>query len=141
MDLAASLVKDVSILRRMLFATAYLPQEVPNYWEIIASFSFTGSKSKLTSDKVKLLMENLQIIDKEVFTTDLKLTKELLNVHEGSSLQPIGVVLISEKQSCHKCGGRLLLRRDRPSRVTLYTEHIGTVPASHYHKFCQNQRR
>ena len=141
MELAVSLVKDVSVLRRMIFATAYLPQELPNYWEIIASFCCTGSKSKLTSDKVKLLMENLQIINKEVFTTDLKLTKELLNVHGGSSLEPLGVALISEKQTCRKCGGRLLLRRDRPSRVTLYTEQIGTVPASHYHKFCQNQRR
>ena len=134
-----SVVKDVSVLRRMMFATAYLPEELPNYWDIIASFSCIGSKSNITSDKVKLLMENLQIINKEAFTTDLKLTRELL--HGGSSLKPLGIALITEKQVCCKCGGRLLLRHDRPTRVTLYTESIGTIPATHYHKFCQNQRR
>ena len=99
MEFAVSVVKDGSVLR-MIFATAYLPEELPNYWDIIASFSCIGCKSNITSDKVKLLMENLQIINKET----------------------LGVALISEKQVYRKCGGRLLLRRDHPTRVTLYTE-------------------
>ena len=142
MELAGSVVKYVSALRRMIFATSYLPQELPQYWDIVASFSCNGSTSHINGDTVKVLMENLQLINKQAFTIDLKLTKELIDAPHGESTQdPLGVVLISSKQTCHKCGGKLLLRRDRPSKVTLYTESIGTVPATHYHKLCQNQRR
>ena len=73
--------------------------------------------------------------------TDLEMTRQILNERRGTSEEPLGIVLISEKQACRKCGGKLLLRHDRPSRVILYTESLGTAPATHYHKFCQNQRR
>ena len=39
---------------------------------------------------------------------------------------------------CDLCGGKLLLRGDRPCRMTLYTESLGTVPATHFHKYCNN---
>jgi len=51
------------------------------------------------------------------------------------------VVLIPPQSVCTLCSGKLLLRRDRPSRLTLYTESMGTVPASHYHKYCQNVKK
>lgn len=124
MELAGTFVKDVTVLRRMIFATAYLPQEVPHYWDIVAHFCCIGSKSKITSDQVKLLMENLQFINKEAFTTDLELTREVLNVPRGTSEEPLGIVLISKKQACRRCGGKLLLRQDRPSRVTLFTQTV-----------------
>lgn len=141
MELAATAVKDVSVLRRMIFATAYLPQELPQYWDIVASFSCIGSRYQISSSTVKVLMENMQVLNRQAFATDVDLTQELLSVPMGSSNEPIGIVLISEKQSCRKCGAKLLIRRDRPCRVMLYTESMGTVPATHYHKFCQNQRR
>ena len=141
MEIACSVVKDVSVLRRMLFATANLPQDLPGYWEVIAKFACDGSSTSIDAATVKLLMENLQVLNDQAFSTDLKLTKELLNADSKSSVQPLGIVLLSDKSSCRLCGGTLLLRRDRPSKVTLYTEHLGTVPATHYHKFCHNQRR
>ena len=141
MELALSAVKDVSVLRRMIFATTYLPQELPQYWDIIAFFSCTGSRSQIGSDTVKLLIENLQVLNRQAFASDADLTRELLTMPVEMSKEPLGVVLISEKQTCRKCGGKLLLRRDRPCRLILYTETMGTVTASHYHKFCQNQRR
>ena len=39
------------------------------------------------------------------------------------------------------CGGKLLLRSDRPSRLTLDTESLGTLPATHYHKYCNCHRK
>ena len=141
MEIASSVVKDASALRRMLFATANLPQKLPHYWEVIASFSCIGSSSSIDPATVKLLMSNLQILNDQAFSTDLELTRELLNADSKSSVKPSGVVLLSAKNTCRLCGGKLLLRGDRPSKVTLYTEHLGTVPATHYHKFCHNQRR
>ncbi len=141
MELAGSVVKEVSVLRRMLFATAFLPRELPHYWEIIASFSCRGSSTSLAADRVKLLMDNLQYVNDQAFTTDAKLTKELLCADGHSSVKPLGIVLVSDKQACRLCGGELLVRCDRPSRVTLYTVDLGTVPATHYHKYCKNQRR
>ena len=144
MELVGSVIKDVSVLRRMLFAASNLPQDVPHYWEIVASFSCVNSSISLSADRVKLLMENLQLLSRQAFATDAELTAELLKTHRvcpKSKSEILGVALISDKQTCRKCGGRLLIRQDRPSRVILYTESMGTVPASHYHKYCQNHRR
>ena len=136
MEITCSVVKDVSVLRRM-----NLPQDLPCYWEVIANFACGGSSTSIDAAAVKLLMENLQVLNDQAFSTDLKLTKELLNADSKSSVQPLGVVLLSDESTCRMCGGTLLLRRDRPSKVTLYTKHLGTVPATHYHKFCHSQRR
>ena len=51
----------------------------------------------------------------------------------------VGVVLISKRQSCIEWGGKLLLRSDRPSNVTLYNDSHGTLPAFHYRKFCSRR--
>ena len=53
----------------------------------------------------------------------------------------IGIVLISPNKVCSACSGKLLIRSDRPSRVTVYTECDGTVIGSHFQKFCQNYRK
>ena len=39
MELVAAKVGDVEVLKRMLFATSYLPSDVPHYWNIVATFS------------------------------------------------------------------------------------------------------
>lgn len=138
MDLAVSVTKDVSVLRRMLFATVHLPREMPHYWETISLFS---SQGKVTVTQVKVLMENMQALNKKAFSTDLVLTKEILNVEHQSMEHPLGVVLVSTKDKCRLCGSKLQLRADRPSTVTLYTEQLATVPATHYHKLCGNKRK
>lgn len=92
---------------------------------------------------MKLLVENLQALNQEAFMTDDILTKELMKSDAGSKcvLEPIGVVLISPKNTCRLCGTKLLLRGDCPSRVILYTDTLDTVPATHYHKLCPNKRK
>ena len=47
-------VKDASVLRRICFATTFLPKSMPNYWECIASFSVLHKKSRndMTVDQV-----------------------------------------------------------------------------------------
>ena len=51
---------------------------------------------------------------------------------------PLSIPLLSNKCQCANCGGKLLLRTNRPSRITLYTDSLGTVPATHFHKYCKN---
>ena len=125
----------------MLFATANIPSGIPQYWEVIACFSSQGSDKPVDAAQVRLLMENLQLLNKEAFCNDIELTKELLGIEVKQLPQPLGVILLSAKDTCRLCGAKLLTRNDRPSRVILYTEHLATVPATHYHKFCRNQRR
>ena len=55
--------------------------------------------------------------------------------------QPLGILLVSSETKCHACGGQLFLRKDHPSRLTLYTASLGTVPATHFHKLCRNSRK
>ena len=81
MELVGSVIRDVSVLRRMLFAASYLPQDVPHYWEIVASFSCVNSSISLSADRVKLFMENLQLLSRQAFATDAELTAELLKTH------------------------------------------------------------
>ncbi len=57
----------------------------------------------------------------------------------GKKNLPIGISLISPEVTCSSCKRSLLLRRDRPSRVTLYTTSYGTVTGWHYHKYCSNR--
>lgn len=51
------------------------------------------------------------------------------------------MILISANCTCKLCGGKLLVRSDRPSYVTLYTDTMGTVPATQFRKYCQNYRK
>lgn len=54
----------------------------------------------------------------------------------------VGVPLISKRKQCQSCGGKLLVKGDRPSSLlSLYTDTVGTVPATHYRKVCSNSYR
>lgn len=57
---------------------------------------------------------------------------------QGSDV-PLGVVLISNKDNCRVCGSKLYTRRDRTSKVTIYDDRIGTVPATHFIKYCRKR--
>ena len=140
MELVAAQVGDVGVFRRLLFATFYLPSDVPHYWNIVATFCNQGS-SKVSPESAKMLMENIQILNPEAFCTDEALKREIIGMEYGPSKQPLGVPLIPSQTECFSCGGNLLLRGDRPSRLSLYTEALGTVPATHYHKYCHNYRK
>lgn len=63
--------------------------------------------------------------------------KELLQM-EGFQKQPLGVVLVSDRDKCGVCNGNLLIRADRPSFVVIYSEQLGTINGTHFRKYCQN---
>lgn len=86
-------------------------------------------------------MENLRALDESVFAIDEELIKEIHDYKPSSEVYPLGITLVSSKNSCEHCGGKLLLRKDRPSQITVYTESSGTVVGRHYHKYCQNFRK
>ena len=136
MELVAEKIPQVSVLRRLLFACSYLPSSCPNYWEIISQFATEGSSCVLDPATAKLLMDNVQILNSRAFARDGELEQEIIAMKDGTH-QPLGVILISPNCVCLQCGGKLLARRDRFSKVTLYTESMGTVPAKHFYKYCQ----
>lgn len=140
MDSLPPEVQDTAVLRRIIFAVAHLPTNLPQYWSIVAQFG--SSKKSLTSDSVKMAVENLQFFDQQTFTTDTKLQQELHDIHVSPrSTHPLGIPFVSKNTKCIDCGGELKIRSDRPSHVTVYTESWGTVAGTHYHKFCQNARK
>lgn len=130
-----------SVLRRMLFAVVNLPKDLPDYWKIVRNFGTCGADDKLlTSTKVQALVDNLQYLDKDVFLSDKNLM-ELLMKEQGRDGKPIGIALISSHTQCQSCGGDLMVKADRPSHLTLYSDSFGTVTAVHYRKICKNTRR
>lgn len=135
--------KNASVQRRMAFATSYLPPDIPGYWTIVASFAnhVVSDKSSVSPELAKVAMENMQIFYNEAFTSDTVLTQQLIAMEYSVTKQPLGVPLVPTQTKCSSCGGKLLLRGDRPSRLTLYTESMGTVPATHFHKYCVNSRK
>lgn len=69
--------QDLAVLRRLIFASVYLPRAMPDYWSIVTKFvSNNGDKKQvLPVESVKLAIENLEFINKRAFITD----KELIN--------------------------------------------------------------
>ena len=139
MELIPPEIADLGTLRRILFATTYLPKDLPEYWSVITVFAKgeTTSTNKIKPDIVKTMVENLQLLSPTVFNTDKEMMSEIHTLCPSSS-HPLGIVLISPKTQCQMCGGKLATRRDRPSHLTVYTESFGTLVGTHYHKYCQN---
>lgn len=135
-------ISDVSVLRRLLFATSVVPHDTPDYWNIITKFAINKSSEDavLLPEQARLAVENIAFVDKEALLTDEELFRELAMM-PFKGRESVGVVLISNKQFCVKCGGNLLLRKDRPSQITLYTDTHGTLPSYHYRKYCTNNKR
>ncbi len=105
MELVASEVRDVAVMRRLLFATAYLPKEVPNYWEIITSFACQGSSVSLDPKAVEVMMGNLQLLNEKAFNTNASLAHELIDMEPCADKKPLGVILISPKESVFRVEG------------------------------------
>lgn len=104
---------------------------------IVTRFGFKPSSENMCTEKFKLLVENTQFLDKNAFDTDHTLLEELSR-QEGFGGHPLGIVLISLKKCCGMCGGHLLVREDRASFPTIYSEEMGTVSGTHFPKFCSN---
>ena len=142
MDTLQNQVKEIGVLRRLIFATRNLPAEIPHYWQKVASFGSKGSKNEsLVSADLARTMENLEYIDASSFATDDHLMKELIDFRYGDEQHPMGIPLLPNEKVCLLCDSQLQLRGDRPSNITLYTETFGTVPGMHYHKYCKSYRK
>ena len=63
----------VSVVKRLVFASAVLPPDCPHYWNILTSFTSKSEAnsatqvSSLTSEKAKAFIENLKYVEPEIF--------------------------------------------------------------------------
>lgn len=143
LGVVANHLKDVSVLRRLLFASIQLPEELPNRWGIAVEFATDGKvkRNSIDTSTAAALVENILSFDKRAFDTDDSLMLELIGwVPSTDQRKPLGVVLISPELCCAICRQELTLRKDRPASVVVYDENLGTVPGSHFHKICHNKR-
>ena len=60
--LIAKYIKDISVLRRLLFAVSQLPQDQPNLWGIAVEFATRGkeSRNQLTTEQVQVFVDNIR---------------------------------------------------------------------------------
>lgn len=95
-------VKDVSVLRRLLFALSHLPNDLPDVWK----FATKGKEGSFTDpESTKLMLKNLEEIDISAYLDDKRLFFELLAT---PSNKPLGVsYLIAFCDTVFLCGGNL----------------------------------
>lgn len=130
-------VKDVSVLRRLLFAISQLPHDLPDLWKVALEFATRGMDDKIeNSTTIQLILKNLQKMDPTAFQDDKTLFFELIATPSSKAL---GVVLMPRMTNCLICGNTLQLRKDRTASVVIYDDSIGTIAGSHYHKACKNR--
>ena len=78
----AKYVNDVSVLRKLLFAVANLPRDLPDLWEVAVEFA-TGQKirtNSITATEAQIFWENLEELDALAFSTDRELQKQVIHV-------------------------------------------------------------
>ena len=90
-------VQEVSVLQRMTCAVAHLPSELPNLWNIVVEFGAVGRETTITTERARVLLQNLEDLDEEALkfakstTLFLELVHFIPNCTKSSS--PIGVDL------------------------------------------------
>ena len=130
-------IKEVSVLRKLLFAITFLPEDLPNRWVIAIQFAYSGQAVPgISPEHAKTLSENIQVLDAYAFSSDDVLRRELMSYPIG---KPLGVILLSSRNSCIICSSNLLVRKDRPSSVVVYDDLMGAAIGTHYHKYCPNR--
>ena len=129
------------VLQRYLCAqiSATLPPDLPNLWGVAVEFATRGkeSRSSISANQAKVLVENLHELDAAAFSSDKQLFQDLVEF-QTERCKPLGVILIRSNKKCLVCESSLMLRKDRPSPVVVYHDDMGTIPGSHYHKYCTN---
>ena len=72
LGLIAKYIKEVSVLRRLVFAAIHLPEDLPNLWGVVIEYATKGKKesSAITAEDAKMLAENIQEFDSKAFSTD-----------------------------------------------------------------------
>jgi len=130
-------IKDVSVLRRLLFAMSQLPNDLPDVWKVALEFATKGMEDKISDPKTtQLILKNLEKMDFAAFQDDKALFFELIATPQCNAL---GVVLMPQMTHCLKCGDALHLRKDRTASVVIYDDSVGTIAGTHFHKTCRNR--
>jgi len=137
---SSNLTADVSVLRRLVFAAKTINTSAPGYWKLVRGFGFKHSSNKADVKKIQIFIENLASLDQESFFSDAELLTELYDF-EGYHGNPLGILLISSKDNCRNCAGKLHVHGDRPSFPMVYNEDTGTVQGTHFRKYCENQSK
>lgn len=140
LEVISKYIKDVSVLRRILFAASVLPPQLPQFWGVVVEFATLGNVSaqSVTPEQARVFIENLHVLNAKAFDTDETLFQELLQ-SDIPAARPLGIPLISTNNTCLVCGSNLLLRKDRPAPIVVYDSFRGTLPASHFHKYCSRR--
>ena len=130
-------IKDVSVLRRLLFAVSQLPHDLPDLWKVALEFATKGKEDKIGDSKTtQLILKNLEKMDFDAFQDDKTLFFELIAT---PSCKPLGVVLMPQITHCLICGDILQLRKDRAASLVIYDDSVGTIAGSHFHKIYKNR--
>ena len=134
-------VKDVSVLRKLLFAASHLPSDLPNLWGIAVEFATAGNvkRNEIDAKTAKSLVDNIETFDRDALKKDESLMKELVEWVPTSATKPLGIALISSKKVCVRCKRELVTRKDRPSYITVYDTQMGPAPGTHFHKICPSK--
>lgn len=103
-SMLAPYLKDVSVLRRLLFAVTHLPQEIPNHIGIAIEFATSGKveRNRITEDLARSIIDNIDTFDSTAFVNDEQLLKELLGFRPSKS-RPLGIVHISPLEVVCTC--------------------------------------
>ena len=139
LPLLSQRIKKASVLRRLTFAAAKFPSSTPYSWEAVAAFASVGTTGEgVTADDCRLFAENITSLDATAFATDAELLIELCSIPRGPH-SATGLVLISPQSVCNVCGMGLYVRPDRFSKLVVFDEKQGTLPATHYTKYCRKK--
>lgn len=111
------------------------PQDTPKYWELVTKFGFRSSTTTTCLEKVKVYIENAKYLYKDSLNDDI-LMNELIE-YEGFQGHSLGIILISDNNTCKLCSGKLLIQKDCPSFPVMYTNNLGSVSETHFRKYCQ----
>lgn len=78
-------------------------------------------------------------MDNGALASDRELIEEIVMMKRVGSDASLGIILISSKTKCITCGSKLYTRGGRTSNVTLYDDRLGTLPATHYTRYCRRK--
>ena len=128
LEIIAKYIREVSVLRRLLFAVFFLSPDLPDLWNLVVQFALDGKcESPVTAKQAKALSENIQLLNSSAFATDELLFKQIIHMEIPTSARPLGVPLISNNNQCLLCDSHLLLRRERPAQIVVYDDSRGSI--------------
>lgn len=82
-EVVARHLKDVSVLRRLLFAATNLSSEVPNSWGMVVEFATFGKiqRNRIDQDTAAALIDSIGTFDERAFESDTILTQQLVKIN------------------------------------------------------------